>query len=266
MITPYVRPQDTITQILRQTAVRTTSRRNPIVIGPQFSLYLNDGRDLSGAYLDFDSAGATDNLYTDTKGVALDLTKLKPQNATAALYGSGLQALVATFTGAPNGWTLDENDTTFRTLRSPADDLAGAGTLNAGLDGRPISIGDIISSDWDGGTPTGTTRRKVVGLLGKVTASSYDDTAVGLLNPVTLATAAAVKVSANTTSGLDVVTPPTIHATDVAMLKGAGKVYLVGSDYQLCDVLDFTCVVGGANTVATFNVTSWRPASPHRAR
>jgi len=256
MITPYVRPQDTITQILRQTAVRTTSRRNPIVIGPQFSLYLNDGRDLSGAYLDFDSAGATDNLYTDTKGVALDLTKLKPQNATAALYGSGLQALVATFTGAPNGWTLDENDTTFRTLRSPADDLAGAGTLNAGLDGRPISVGDIISSDWDGGTPTGTTRRKVVGLLGKVTASSYDDTAVGLLNPVTLATAAAVKVSANTTSGLDVVTPPTIHATDVAMLKGAGKVYLVGSAYQLCDVLDFTCVVGGINTVATFNVTS----------
>ena len=256
MITPYVRPQDTITQILRQTAQRTTSRRNPIVIGPQFSLYLNDGRDLSGAYLGFDSAGATDNLYADTKGVALNLTKLKPHTATAALYGSGLQALVATFTGAPNGWTLDENDATFRTLRSPADNLAGAGTLNTDLDGRPIRIGDIISSDYDAGTPTGTTRRTVVGLLGTVTASSYDDTAIGVLNPVTLAAAAAVKVSANTTSGLDVVTPPTIHATDVAMLKGAGKVQLVGSDYQLCDVLDFTCVLGGINTVATFNVTS----------
>ena len=256
MITPYVRPQDTITQILRQTAQRTTSRRNPIVIGPQFSLYLNDGRDLSGAYLGFDSAGATDNLYADTKGVALNLTKLKPHTATAALYGSGLQALVATFTGAPNGWTLDENDTTFRTLRSPADNLAGAGTLNTDLDGRPIRIGDIISSDYDAGTPTGTTRRTVVGLLGTVTASSYDDTAIGVLNPVTLAAAAAVKVSANTTSGLDVDSPPTIHATDVAMLKGAGKVQLVGSDYRLCDVLDFTCVLGGINTVATFNVTS----------
>ena len=256
MITPYVRPQDTITQILRQTAQRTTSRRNPIVIGPQFSLYLNDGRDLSGAYLDFDVNGVTGNLYTDTKGVALNLTKLKPHTATAALYGSGLQALVATFTGAPNGWTLDANDTAFRSLRSPADNLAGDGTLNTDLDGRPIRIGDIISSDWDNGITTGVTRRTVVALLGKVTASSYEDTAVGVLNPVTLAAAAAVKVSANTTSGLDVVTPPTINATDVAMLKGAGKVQLVGSDYQLCDVLDFTCVLGGSNTVATFNVTS----------
>jgi hypothetical protein len=380
MIIPYVRPQDTITQILQQTAQRLTSRRNPIVIGPQYTLFLNDGRDLTAAYRDFVAAGEEDLEYTDTLGVAIDLDLLKPHTASAELRGSKLNALVGTIARAL--MTLDATDQTARRFRIGTDTLAGSGDLNAALEGRKVKVGDIISADWaktdativltttnvlavttttvtignrtytlkttltagnatanevllgvDGaatlanlraavnglagggstyGSSTtphtqvvagavvgltltftasgssvtgsagnaltgsdatsatltwsnsgaftggldGTTKRTVVGLLGVVTASSYVDTEVGVLNPTTQAADAAVSVAANTTSGLDVNITPTIAAADEAILRAAGKVTLVSSAYKLSDTLDLTCVTGGAPGVATFNITS----------
>lgn len=260
MITPYVRPQATITQILQRPAVRAASRRNPVVIGPQYNLYLNDGRDLSPSFAAFNSAGAADQLYLDENGVALDIVRNTPRAASAQLFGKDLEALVATFTGTPNIWSLDAADPTARTIRIGADGLAGAGVLNAGLNGRPVRVGDTIASTWATASPsaTGSTRRKVVGLAGKVTPAVVPSQpqAGSPLNPVTQASSAAVAVAAETTVGLAVTSAATVAAADINLLRAAGKTALISGSYKLIDQLDIVCVVGGAAGTATFNVTS----------
>lgn len=259
MITPYVRPQNTITQILQPTATRTASRRNPIVVGPQYNLYLNDGRDLSKSYVDFSSDGEENISYTDTRGVALDLTKLTPQADDAELYGNQLQALVASFNGAPNSWRLDTSDLTYRTLRISANNVAGSGTLNAGFDGRAVRVGDVVSSTWTTDDPeaTGTTRRKVVALAGKITPAVVPEHpgSVSPFNPVSTGATTTSLVAENTSVGLTV-TAGTMTSGDVKMLRVAGKVFVVGGKYKLADQLDFVCVVGGTAGTATFNITS----------
>ena len=259
MITPYVRPQDTITQILQQTAVRATSRRNPVVIGPQYDLYLNDGRDLTGAYRAFSNTGLTGALYTDENGVALDLNRVTPQTAGAVLYGDQLEALVASL--GSGVMTLDLLDPTSRTIRIAANNLAGVGVLNAGLDGRAVRVGDSVALGWSTTLPSasGTTRRKVVGLAGKVTAASVAGNAtnaVSPLNPTTTASTTATAVAAATTVGLSIGTAPVLAAADIDLLRAAGKILLVGTAYKLADQLEIVCVTGGAPTVATFAVTS----------
>lgn len=175
MITPYLRPQDTITQILQQTAESSTSRRRPIVIGPQHNLYLNDGRDLSGALVSFNAVGDSDLDYTDADGDAINLASEVPVESSAGLYGSGLMANVATFVA---GWTVDTTDATRRTIRIDSDLLktTGSASLNAALDGRSVKVGDYIkvSSSVGGGSSFTVTRRVVSLVLKSGSSSGYD--------------------------------------------------------------------------------------------
>jgi hypothetical protein len=254
MLTPYVRPQDTITQILRQTPARAASRRNPIVIGPQYTLFLNDGRDLTGAKQVFSNAGATLDYMSGT-GSAINLAQLKPDAATAQLFGEDLEASVATF--ATEAWAVDTSYANWRAIRVGANTIAGSGTLNATLDGRQVQVGDVLSINWDdenGGT--GTTRRRVVGLLGKVTPSSIpaDASAVGPYNPGTTVADTAAFVAADTddvwTDVVGVLTPA------LAAFRAHGYAVTVTGVRYLGDVLTVTCTTAGAAGVAVFSVNS----------
>lgn len=254
MLTPYTRPQATITQILRQTPARAASRRNPIVIGPQYKLFLNDGRDLSRAKQVFSDAGATLN-YLNASGIDLDLDKLKPDTATAALYGENLEAEVADFGAA--AWEIDTSRTNWRAVRIAANLIAGEGTLNTLLDGRQVQVGDVLSCDWDdddGGT--GTTRRRVVGLLGVVTPSSIPSnaSALGPYNPVTNGADAAAVVAADSdavwTGATAVLTP------DLDVFQAHGYTTIHSGSRKLGDVLTITCTTPGASDEAVFTIKS----------
>lgn len=254
MITPYVRPQDTITQILQPTAQRTASRRNPLVIGPQYTLFLNDGRDLSASKQNFSDAGATLD-YLDTTGTAIDLSKLKPDAATAALFGENLEAEVASFGAA--AWEVDISRTNWRAVRIATNTVAGAGTLNATLDGRQVQVGDVLSADWDdanGGT--GTTRRRVVSLLGKVTPSSIpaDASAVGSFNPTTTASdlGSIVAVDSDTAWSL----PVADVSSDLDVFQGYGYTPILSGVRKLGDVITITCTTAGAAGTARFTVNA----------
>jgi hypothetical protein len=253
MITPYVRPQDTITQILQQTAQRAVSRRNPLVIGPQYTLFLNDGRDLSAAKQVFSDAGATFD-YLNAAGTAINLTDLKPDTATAALYGENLEAEVAAFGAA--AWEVDLDRTNWRAVRIATNTLAGTGTLNTTLDGRQVQVGDVLSCDWDDGDSlTGTTRRRVISLLGVVTPSSVpaDASALGPYNPTT-STQTLEAVTANTTSGWTV--DSAVTTVDLEVFRTHGYTVLIGGARKLGDLITCTCTTGGDNESAVFTVTA----------
>jgi hypothetical protein len=254
MITPYLRPQDTITQILQQTAARTASRRNPVVIGPQYTLFLNDGRDLSAAKKTFSSDGGTFN-YLNANGAAINLSNLKPLTAEAKLFGENLEAEVAAF-GA-GLWEVDLNRTNWRAVRIGTNTIAGAGTLNTTLDGRQVQVGDVLECDWDDGVSlTGTTRRRVVGLLGVVTPSSIpaDASALGPYNPTT-STQTLEAVAANTSDGWTV--DSAVTTAGLAVFRAHGHTVLIGGARKLGDLITCTCTTGGAaDGEAVFTVTA----------
>lgn len=254
MLTPYVFPQDTITQMLRQTATRASSRRNPLVVGPQFTLFLNDGRDLEGAKQVFNSAGAEFD-YLDASGAAINLAKLKPDTATAQLFGENLEAEVASF--GSEAWEVDSSYSNWRAARIAVNTIAGTGTLNATLDGRQVRVGDVLSVDWDDeDSGTGTTRRRVVGLLGKVTPSSLPSnaSAVGPFNPGTTASDTATLVAADSAAAWS--SPVADVTPDFDVFQGHGHTVVVSGVHYLGDVITITCTTLGAAGTAVFTVSS----------
>lgn len=256
MLVPYVRPQDTITQILQTTPAREQSRRNPIVIGPQFNLYLNDGRDMSAASLDFSVGGASLLPYQDTSGNDINLLTQKPHTESAELNGKDLEALVAQF--ATSTIDIDTNEPTWRTLRTVNGDLfIGDGTLHTTLDGRQVRIGDVIDTSWDdnnGGS--GVTKRSVVGFKGVLTdavaAASLVKSAADA-NGITSA-GSTFLIAGPTTAGYAI---DSFSVADNQFLRSSGKTFLNGAgDTLLGDELTFTVTTGGDNITAQVTVTS----------
>lgn len=158
-ITPYLRPQDTITQILRNSAAPAVARRNPVVVGPQYLIQRNDGRDLHKSV--FDSLGVADYGYKLADGSALDLLAYLPHAASAELFGEDLEALVASVTATRRGTTNDS-------IVSGVNNFKG-GTLNAALDGRAVKVGDVFEVTVGAADPI---RRTVTALLPKMSAAS----------------------------------------------------------------------------------------------
>ncbi len=165
-IPSYTRPQDSITQILRATAIQVANRRNALVIGPQYKLLLNDGRDLP-KYV-FDDAGASQSYQELVGGVAtdLDVNYFVPVQDGLKLYGEGLSAPVtpvAIAAFAPEGTTTDQ-------IRLSVNNVLG-GTLNTGLVGRSVATGDLfVVTATNGDASTDEFRRRVISLLPKKTA------------------------------------------------------------------------------------------------
>jgi hypothetical protein len=261
MLNPYIRPQDTITQILQQTPQREESRRNPIVIGPQYKILLNDGRNLDAAKQAFAAVGGTFS-YLDENGVALSLTTYTPVEASALLYGENLQAEVASF--GSGVLEEDASDATMRTIRTASGDLfAGVGSLHSVLDGRQVRVGDVLSitSTTDGNVTT--VRRKVIGLVGKVTPAGAPSTftksnAVTNANSTTASDSGEVVTSVSTAnivlSGAD---SPDL-TTDLIVFRQRGLVVttVAGTNKKLGDILDISVVTPGASGVAVVRVKS----------
>ena len=256
MLVPYVRPQDTITQILQTTPAREQSRRNPVVIGPQFNLYLNDGRNMEAAKLDFSTAGGSVLPYQNDLGVDINLAIETPDKESAELNGHNLEALVAQF--ASSTVDIDTNETTWRTLRTANGDLfMGDGTLHTALDGRQVRIGDVIETSWDDNNGnTGISKRNVVGFKGVITEA----VAANLLvksqadaNAVTSAGASFV-IAGPTSPGY------AIDSFAIAynqFLRESGKTYLdTAGDTLLGDELTLSVTTSGDNVTAEVTVTS----------
>jgi hypothetical protein len=254
MLTPYMRPQDTISQILQQTAERTASRRNPVVIGPQYTLFLNDGRDLSAAKQVFDAGGAAYD-YLNGQGSPIDLSRLTPTSVSASLFGEDLEAEVASFGAA--AWEVDAAQTGWRALRIATNNIAGAGALNATLDGRAVRVGDVFSSSWnDGVSGSGVTRRRVVSLLGVVTPSSLpsDASGLGIYNPATTASDTAAIVAADSAAAWSA---PVAEVTlDLDVFQGHGYTPVLSGVRYLGDVITITCTTGGVAGTAAFTVSA----------
>ncbi len=161
-ITPYFRPQDTITQILRQTPAQAVARRNPIVIGPQFRLFLDDGRDLHKVAF---TGGAQNLRFSEADGSDLDLSEFAPDQASVKLMGEDLEAIVATAVDgvfAPSG---PDNEFGVRIVSDLVAKTGSTGALNAIFLARNVQVGDVVRTTYNGATSV----RRVVALLPKTT-------------------------------------------------------------------------------------------------
>ena len=240
-ITPYLRPQDTITQILRNTPTPAVARRNPIVIGPQYLVQLNDGRALNKTV--FNSSGVVDYGYKLADGSELDLDVYQPHAASVELFGEGLEAKVAGF----DPGAVERVGVTNDSLVLGADNFAG-GTLNTALHGRAVKVGDIFQVAVN----SIVNRRKVIAKLPRTTAAvaaaALAKTAASTNFPTT--TAGAIPVSG---AGW---TTPAVTAPVAPFLEVGGG-HLDGSTRKLGE--QFTAVAtataGGAGT-ARFAVTA----------
>lgn len=245
-ITPYLRPQDTITQILRQTAVPAVSRRNPIVIGPQYELFLNDGRALSEhAFL---TAGATLE-YEDADGNALDLAARLPYTAGVKMFGKALEAQVADFTLAG---VLEREGSTVDSLRLASGNLAGPSlSLHADLNGRSVKVNDVFAVSVDGEPAI---RRTVVARLPRVTPAIA---AAALVKSGAATNVVTSVLGATFVSGSAGWTAAAVTAAAVdPYLANGGKVVTVGPNVFLGEQFSIVCDdTGGAPGAAKFIVT-----------
>lgn len=143
-ITPYVRPQETITQILRMTPAPSVNRRNPLVIGPEFLLGNYDASNrYEQAYDNVD--GSLDYTYLDSAGIArsvdpevytIDLNSVKLFAEDIEVRVSHAVNQVSAKRGVTNTTLVQSAAGVFFT--GPVGDLAG------NLNDRALRVGDIL--------------------------------------------------------------------------------------------------------------------------
>jgi hypothetical protein len=159
-ITPYVRPQETITQILRMTPPPLVSRRNPLVIGPE---YLLGNFDADNRYEHaFESTADTlDYTYLDEEGIAVtvDPTNYEVDTASVQLICEDLEVRVShqsnevsALRGALSTVLVQSSSVVYFT--GPVGDLA------ANLNDRPLRVGDVL---YVTAADENTYRRTIVG-------------------------------------------------------------------------------------------------------
>lgn len=160
-ITPYVRPQETITQILRQTATTVATRRNPLVIGPQFKLFLNDGRELSKKT--FSTASNTLGYEVSENGTVstIDTSLYKPYLPSVRLYGEGLLAKTNGTSLTLSGRVTGDSAVARLATGTLAGGASAGGTRDTNLNGRAVKVGDTLKLTAN----SQTVYRKVTALL-----------------------------------------------------------------------------------------------------
>lgn len=236
-ITPYLRPQDTITQILRNSAAPAVARRNPVVVGPQYLIQRNDGRGLHKSV--FDSAGVADYGYKLADGSALDLLTYLPHAASAELFGEDLEALVASVTATRRGTTNDS-------IVSGVNNFKG-GTLNAALDGRAVKVGDVFEVTVGAAAPI---RRTVTALLPTTSAASSSKAV------------ASTNLAGDVASLIELVdgsdsnwTTPTVVAAPIAAFLPHGGGHLTSDDVRrLGEQVTITVTTSAAGAAARFTI------------
>lgn len=230
-ITPYFRPQDTITQILRQTPAQAIARRNPVVIGPQHRLFLADGRPL---FKETFTAAEQELAFKEVDGSLLDSTLYAVDSDSVKVMGEDLEADVATlgdgsFTPAATGYGLRLGVNLFAKTGT-------TGLLNTALGTRNVRIGDIVRISYNGATSV----RTVVSLLPKSTLPTptivrgSSDTAGVTLTTIALnvaafnrSTARTFKLTITSTTGAGTT------ITDVFGIEAPGTIAATGSATEL---------------------------------
>ena len=142
-ITPYVRPQETITQILRMTPAPSVNRRNPLVIGPE---YLLGNYDATSRYeTAYDALIATlDYTYLDADGVAtaLDTDVYTVDQASVKVYAEDIEVKVSG--ASPVAGRRGTLSTVITRAAGITDDFFTGTELVANMNGRSLAIGDIL--------------------------------------------------------------------------------------------------------------------------
>lgn len=256
MITPYYRPQDRIFQNLRNTATNAIKRQGALVIGPQYLLAINDGRELPSFV--FSSTGEALLYRHIENGVnaAVDLLTHKVDLGSVRLFGKELEATVAT-----NITAASLASGTTNTLRSTSN-FAGSTGLEALLGGRQVQVGDLLVIRADNATAGSyvsadtTNYRKVRALLPKVVPSSVAAVTAAASNAVdnstALSTANTQIVATSTTSGAYTVTAaPTIAPTALQ------KLFEIGGRFngKVGEEITLVCTTGGARGTAVFRAS-----------
>lgn len=183
-ITPYVRPQETITQILRMTPAPLVNRRNPLVIGPEYLLgnynaanryeAAYDGSTLgligSLEYSYFDADGLMQTLDTDTHTVDTNSVKI---------FAEGIEAVVSA------GAVAVERGVTSTSLVRPAAvtnkffKSSVAAELLTDMNGRSIKVGDIVYATVGGATYRRTVTALVTAADGRATGINVNGVVPG---------------------------------------------------------------------------------------
>lgn len=176
-ITPYVRPQETITQILRTTPAPLVNRRNPLVIGPEYLLGNYDADNRYEVAYDGETLGLVDSMeysYLDAEGLVQTLDSNTHELATDSvkIFCEGLEVVVS------SGNVIAARGETSTALVVP-EALAGdeyfkspvADELLSNMNGRSIKVGDIVYA-----TVGGTTYRRTVTSL----TTQADGRAIGI--------------------------------------------------------------------------------------
>ena len=222
-----------------------------MVIGTQYLIALNDGRELPTTAI---SAAGGDLLYRYFEnGVnkAVDLLTHKVRLDSVKLFGKDLEATVAV-----NLLTLSRDGSDSQ-LRCSAN-LAGP-TVDAGLGGRSVRVGDLFSVRADNDTPASafvaadtTFIRKVKALLPKKIASSVATTADAASNAA--ANADALSVANNVLVSSVAVTPYTLVSAPTIPETANQKLYEIGGRFngKVGEEVTLVCTTGGAPGTAVF--------------
>jgi hypothetical protein len=251
VITPYYRPQHRIFQNLRDTASNAVNRSGALVVGTQYLLALNDGRELPSSA--FSTTGGNLFYRYIQNGVTktIDALSHKVRLDSVKVFGKELEAEVATtiLTLARDG--ADDR------LRLTADSLASPTTtdLLTALAGRSVKVGDLFVCRADNetvgsyGSADTTYYRKVKALLGKKVAATVVATAASSTNAPTVAGSLAAIASstaavAYTTSSVTLVT------------NAIQKILEVGGRYngKVAEEITLVCTKSGTTTVAEFSI------------
>lgn len=255
MITPYYRPQDRIFQNLRNTATNAVKRQGALLIGPQYLLALNDGRELPASV--FSSTGEALLYRHIENGVtaAVNLITHKVKTDSVRLFGQNLEATVATNISSASLETGSTNS-----LRSTSN-FAGTTGLDAALGGRQVQVGDlfVVRADNAGGayvTADTTNYRKVRSLLPKIVPSSVAAVSAAASNAVDNSTAISTAntqiVATSTTSGAYTVTAaPTIGAAALQKLLEIGGRF----NGKVGEEITLVCTTGGPRGTAVFRAS-----------
>lgn len=209
------------------------------ILGPRY-LLSRKGRETLPSFA-FDSAGASLPFkFIDSDAVEQTIPDTYAVDAdSVALYGTKLEAQLATFADT----VCSIPDITQPNVVKILTNKFKGGTLNSGLHGRAVQVGDIVyTTGTNGGAQT---RRTVRSLLGTDVAASVGTPAVSPYNPV--ATTAAVTTVSVPTNG-------TVTVDDAALFDGLA----VGSkvDNKYGEEYIVTVTTGGLPGVAVVAVST----------
>lgn len=204
-ITPYVRPQETITQILRMTPAPIANRRNPLVIGPEYLLGNYDATNRFEFAYDGDEGvgliGALAYSYLDADGIlqSLSTTTHTVDKTSVKIFAEDMEVIVSAST--PVSVVIGTTSTSLvrpTTVTNKYFSTPVAADLLVNMNGRSIRVGDIVYATVAGNTY----RRTVTGLTTEADGRATGITVNGII-PGAVNTAVTLQIVSLVTGELD---------------------------------------------------------------